>query len=121
MSPIEDEDEANKIVIDLTLTETEQVSRIQAIEDIEGDNFHQQNFKSSRSEKAAKDNTEDKNENGFSFGTQAELSSKAGKIPVFNDDSLFSQHLFGNTEEREEKYLKRIFTLRQKALVGEPL
>jgi len=49
------------------------------------------------------------------------LTAKAGKIAAFNDDSLFSSHLFGNAEEREEKYLKRIFTLRQKALLGEPI
>lgn len=29
--------------------------------------------------------------------------------------------LFGDPEEREEKYLRRIFSLRQKALLGEPI
>lgn len=116
-----EEDESNKIVIDLTMTESETVARNQAIEDIDSGSFQPQNFKSTRADKAVKTNGDDKTDNGFDFGTQAELTSKSGKIPAFNDDSLFSPHLFGNSEEREEKYLKRIFTLRQKALLGEPI
>lgn len=57
----------------------------------------------------------------FNFGTQAEVSAKGGKFIPLSDDSLFSPHLFGDHEEREEKYLRRIFSLRQKALLGEPM
>ncbi|MPC08745.1 Serine/Arginine-related protein 53 [Portunus trituberculatus] len=101
------------------MTESEKLAFTRAIEEIDEGGFVQQNFKSTREDKTA--NKENKEEGEFNFGTQAELSAKANKFIPLSDDSLFSPHLFGDPEEREEKYLRRIFSLRQKALLGEPI
>lgn len=102
------------------MSESEKLAYSRAVEEIGEGGFVQQNFKSSRGDKAT--NTKDKKEDGeFNFGTQAELSSRQSKFIPLSDDSLFSPHLFGDPEEREEKYLRRIFSLRQKALLGEPI
>lgn len=103
------------------MSESEKIAFSRTIEEISEDGFVQQTFKSSRGEKAQKNQAENKNGEEFNFGTQAELSAKAGKFIPLSDDSLFSPHLFGDPEEREEKYLRRIFSLRQKALLGEPI
>lgn len=102
------------------MTESEKLAYTRAIEEIDEGGFVQQNFKSSREDKAAS-NKDNKEDGEFNFGTQAELSARANKFIPLSDDSLFSPHLFGDPEEREEKYLRRIFSLRQKALLGEPI
>ncbi|KAG7170815.1 Serine/Arginine-related protein 53-like [Homarus americanus] len=118
LSPVPEEPKSAK----KEMSESEKIAYSKAIEEIGEDGFVQQTFKSSRGEKAAPKNQADtKNGDEFNFGTQAELSARAGKFIPLSDDSLFSPHLFGDPEEREEKYLRRIFSLRQKALLGEPI
>ncbi|XP_045581274.2 serine/Arginine-related protein 53 isoform X2 [Procambarus clarkii] len=118
LSPVPEEVKSTK---KQEMTESEKVAYSRAVEEIGEDGFVQQTFKSSRGEKAPKKQADSKDGDEFNFGTQAELAAKAGKFIPLSDDSLFSPHLFGDPEEREEKYLRRIFSLRQKALLGEPI
>lgn len=74
------------------MSESEKLAYTRAIEEIDEGGFVQQNFKSSRDEKAA-NTKENKEDGGFNFGTQAELSSRANKFIPLSDDSLFSPHV----------------------------
>lgn len=81
------------IVYFAEMSESEKIAYSRAIEEISEDGFVQQSFKSSRGEKTQKNQTESKNGEEFNFGTQAELSAKAGKFIPLSDDSLFSPHV----------------------------
>lgn len=119
MSQIKEEPYRSK---QIEMTESEKLAYSKAVEEIEGDSFVQHSFKSSSGDKKSQSSANDQSDETFNFGTQAEVTAKGGgKFIPLSDDSLFSPHLFGDPEEREEKYFRRIFSLRQKAVLGEPL
>lgn len=110
-----------KVVEQKDVSESEKIAFNNAVEEIGTGSFIQETFKSSRGSKPENPEANAINGEEFNFGTQAEVSAKGGKFIPMSDDSLFSPQLFGDYEEREEKFLRRIFSLRQKALLGEPL
>lgn len=75
------------------LTESEKLAYSRTIEQINEGGFAQEAFKSSRGDKAPKKQEDSVNNGNFDFGTQAELTAKAGKFIPLSDDSLFSPHV----------------------------
>jgi len=93
----------------------EELKRQKQIEEIEGDSFTQQEFRTVGYKPEKKDDSGD----GFEFGTVAEVSKKTEtktKLEQLNSEGLINPTLFGNQEEREQRYLANLFQLRQQAI-----
>ncbi|KAG0730035.1 hypothetical protein GWK47_029126 [Chionoecetes opilio] len=90
LSPVPEE---VTVIKNQEMSESEKLAYTRAVEEIDEGGFVQQNFKSSRDDKTAVAKDGSKEDNGFNFGTQAELSARANKFIPLSDDSLFSPHV----------------------------
>uniref|UniRef100_UPI00398EF2C0 serine/Arginine-related protein 53 isoform X2 n=1 Tax=Pristiophorus japonicus TaxID=55135 RepID=UPI00398EF2C0 len=107
----------------------EQVKRVKSIEAIESDFFVQQTFRSSRDIKKAQEPPEAKHESvvlsnrtaDFNIEIKQEIDYVPSAIKYQDDDSLAHPSLFMDKKEAEEKWFKRLITLRQEKLMGSPV
>ncbi|GCC36289.1 hypothetical protein chiPu_0014782 [Chiloscyllium punctatum] len=107
----------------------EQVKRVKSIEAIESDFFIQQTFRSGRDVKKAQEPPETKHESNvlsnrttdFNIEIKQELDYIPSTIKYQDDDSLAHPSLFLDKKEAEEKWFKRLITLRQEKLMGSPV
>ncbi|XP_029472110.1 serine/Arginine-related protein 53 isoform X3 [Rhinatrema bivittatum] len=111
-------------------TLVEQVKRIKEIEAIESDSFVPQAFKSSKETRKVTELSEVKHESAI-LGTRTANLSKSekeievGSIPTAikyqDDNSLAHPNLFIEKAEAEEKWFRRLISLRHERLMGSPV
>ena len=97
----------------------EKLRRDRAIEEIEsGGGFTPATFKSSAKEKLANISLpgEVGANDGFAFGTAIETSAKNRVTAQIERDGLCHPNLFQPQEEREKRWIKKLFKLRQSLL-----
>ncbi|XP_045153595.1 serine/Arginine-related protein 53-like [Echinops telfairi] len=113
-------------------TLVEQVKRVKEIEAIESDSFVQQTFRSSKEVKKAAEPIEVKFPTAASGPASvaaeppsAEKEVDPGNIPTAikyqDDNSLAHPNLFIEKAEAEDKWFKRLISLRQERLMGSPV
>ncbi|XP_072111559.1 serine/Arginine-related protein 53 isoform X3 [Mobula birostris] len=107
----------------------EQVKRVKSIEAIESDFFVQQTFRSNRDVKKTQEPTEAKHEiavlsnraTDLNIEIKQEVDYVPSAIKYQDDDSVAHPSLFIDKKEAEEKWFKRLITLRQEKLMGSPV
>ncbi|XP_067898249.1 serine/Arginine-related protein 53 isoform X1 [Heterodontus francisci] len=107
----------------------EQVKRVKSIEAIESDFFVQQTFRSGKDIKKAQEPIEAKHEStvlsnratDFNIEIKQEIDYVPSAIKYQDDDTLAHPSLFMDKKEAEEKWFKRLITLRQEKLMGSPV
>lgn len=107
---------------------SEQVRRVKEIENIESDSFVAQAFRSSREAKTASGAEEAKHESPVSGTASADDEDKESKLGNFaipikyqDDNSLAHPNLFVDKAEAEERWYKRLVSLRLERLMGSPV
>ncbi|CAH2247388.1 Hypothetical predicted protein [Pelobates cultripes] len=108
----------------------DQVKRVKEIEAIESDSFIPQVFRSSRDTKAPADTSETKHESAI-LGTgtidlfEEEKDTEVGTVPTaikyLDDNAIAHPNLYIDKTEAEEKWYKRLISLRQERLMGSPV
>lgn len=108
----------------------EQAKRVKEIEAIESDSFIPQIFRSSRDNKAATENIENKHDSAI-LGTgtldlfpeekETEVSSVPTGIKYLDDNAVAHPNLYIEKGEAEERWFKRLTSLRQERLMGSPV
>lgn len=108
----------------------EQAKRVKEFEAIESDSFIPQIFRSSRDKKASTENTDIKHDSAIlGIGTVdlciEEKEIDVGVIPTgikyLDDNSVAHPNLYIEKAEAEEKWFKRLTSLRQERLMGSPV
>lgn len=108
----------------------DQVKRVKEIEAIESDSFIPQAFKSSRDSKASTETSENKHESAilgvgtvdlFGEEKEADVSTMPTAIKYLDDNSIAHPNLYIEKAEAEEKWYKRLTSLRQERLMGSPV
>jgi len=106
---------------EIQLSIGEEMKRQRQIADIESNSFTQQNFRSDTRTVTMKADDDDDApvEVGMEFGTSGELANlkdAKSKTEKLNSEGLINPDFFGNQDEREERYLTELFSIRQKHL-----
>ncbi|GCB68967.1 hypothetical protein scyTo_0010480, partial [Scyliorhinus torazame] len=120
-----EEDDKKKSEQEYTIEE--QVKRVKSIEAIESDFFVQQTFRSGRDAKKAQEPVEIKHESNVLSNrtTDIEIKQEIDYVPCaikYQDDDLLAHpSLFMDKKVAEEKWFKRLITLRQEKLMGSPV
>ncbi|XP_042194876.1 serine/Arginine-related protein 53 isoform X3 [Callorhinchus milii] len=107
----------------------EQVKRVKDIEAIERDSFVQQTFRSNKDTKKSQESTESEHESAilgtktadYTIGIKQEIDYIPSAIKYQDDATLAHPSLFVDKKEAEEKWFKRLITLRQEKLMGSPV
>uniref|UniRef100_A0A8C5N1Y5 Arginine and serine rich coiled-coil 1 n=1 Tax=Leptobrachium leishanense TaxID=445787 RepID=A0A8C5N1Y5_9ANUR len=108
----------------------EQAKRVKEIEAIESDSFIPQIFRSSRDTKTLTETSEVKHEAAilgtstvdlFEEEKNTEVASIPSAIKYLDDNSLAHPNLYIEQKEAEEKWYKRLMSLRQERLMGSPV
>lgn len=108
----------------------EQAQRVKEFEAIESDSFIPQAFRSSRDNKASTESTETKHDSAilgtgtldlFAEEKETDISTIPTAIKYLDDNSVAHPNLYIEKAEAEEKWFKRLTSLRQERLMGSPV
>ncbi|KAM9316120.1 serine/Arginine-related protein 53 [Gastrophryne carolinensis] len=108
----------------------EQAKRAKEIEAIESDSFIPQVFRSSRDNKASTENSDAKHDSAilgtgtfdlFAEEKEVDVETMPTAIKYLDDNSIAHPNLYIEKAEAEEKWVKRLTSLRQEKLMSSPV
>lgn len=106
------------------LSVEEQAKRAQAIADIDGEAFVQQNFLSNRAEKTVSPTRESNSlathENAMfsNLPIKVEDAQKKKKIQYTDPETMMAKALYENQEDKMDRWIKKLSAMRRKKLEG---
>ncbi|XP_075058155.1 serine/Arginine-related protein 53 isoform X2 [Mixophyes fleayi] len=124
------EEDAKKRKEEDQLLLVDQVKRVKEIEAIESDSFIPQMFRSSRDTKTSAESSETKHEAAilgtgtsdlFGDEKEADIATIPTAIKYLDDNSIAHPNLYIEKAEAEEKWFRRLTSLRQERLMGSPV
>lgn len=108
----------------------EQAKRVKEFEAIESDSFIPQAFRSSRDNKVSTENTDTKHDSAilgtgtldlFAEEKETDIGTMPTAIKYLDDNSVAHPNLYIEKAEAEEKWFKRLTSLRHERLMGSPV